>query len=183
MLMDHSGGARLFILVPVPRYVRGPCCGDGGHITNRSEDDFFNEILGAEKRVTEAAAAGHRTREAKVIDLCKLFGSAETPIHLTAPQYEGDSVHLTSPAYRVAARLLIAELERADHGEVGEPALKRARLESVVLAPHRHQQSRRLSSRRQRRNLSRSRSGSPDSYRRGLATTTRAADRATTMVE
>jgi hypothetical protein len=28
----------------------------------------------------DAAAAGLRTREAKVIDLCKLFGSAETPI-------------------------------------------------------------------------------------------------------
>jgi len=79
MLMEHSGGAGLFILVPVPRYVQGPCCCDGGHITNHSEDDFFNEILGAEKRLTDAVAAGHRTKEPKVIDLCKLFGSAETP--------------------------------------------------------------------------------------------------------
>jgi hypothetical protein len=29
----------------------------------------------------------------------------------------------------------MAELERADHGEAGEPAVKRARLESVVPAP------------------------------------------------
>jgi hypothetical protein len=49
--------------------------------------------------------------------------------------WAGDGVHLTSPAYRVAARLLMAELEKADHGEVGEPVLKRARLESVVPAP------------------------------------------------
>jgi hypothetical protein len=49
----------------------------------------------------------------------------------------GDGVHLTSPAYRVAARLLIAELERSEHelGEAGEPATKRPRLESVVPAP------------------------------------------------
>jgi hypothetical protein len=101
ILMEQSGGARIVILVLVPRYVRGPCCGDGGHVTNRSEDDFLNEILGVEKRLTDAAAAGHRTREAKVIDPCKLFGSAETPIQdLTTSDgtsiWAGDGVHLTS---------------------------------------------------------------------------------------
>jgi hypothetical protein len=39
------------------------------------------------------------------------------------------------PAYRVAARLLAAELERPTLGEAGEPAKKRPRLESVVPAP------------------------------------------------
>jgi hypothetical protein len=63
----------------------------------------------AEKRLLDATAAGDRTREAKVIDLCKLFGSAETPLQeLTTPDetsvWAGDGVHLTSPAYRVAAR-------------------------------------------------------------------------------
>ncbi len=43
-------------------------------------------------------------------------------------------MHLTSPAYRVAARLLAAELERSALGEAGEPATKRQRLESVVPA-------------------------------------------------
>jgi hypothetical protein len=42
---------------------------------------FFEEILAAEKRLLDASATGNRTREAKVIDLCKLFGSAEIPIH------------------------------------------------------------------------------------------------------
>jgi hypothetical protein len=46
----------------------------------------------------------------------------------------GDGVHLTSPAYRVAARLLMAELEKTNMSESGEPVLKRARLESVVPA-------------------------------------------------
>jgi hypothetical protein len=85
-------------------------------------------------------SAGDRTKEAKVIDLCKLFGSAETPLQeLTTPDgtslWAGDGVHLTSPAYRVAARLLAAELERSVLGEAGEPATKRPRLESVVPAP------------------------------------------------
>ena len=70
----------------------------------------------------------------------KLFGSAETPFQeLTTPDgtsvWAGDGVHLTSPAYRVAARLLTAELERAEHGETGEPVTKRTRLESVVPTP------------------------------------------------
>jgi pyruvate/2-oxoglutarate dehydrogenase complex dihydrolipoamide acyltransferase (E2) component len=135
-----GGGARLVILVPMPRYVRNPCCDDGGHVTNQGEKEFYEEFLSAEKRLLDAAAAGDRTREAKVIDLCKLFGSAETPLQeLTTPDgtsvWAGDGVHLTSPAYRVAARLIAAELERSAMGEAGEPANKRQRLESVVPAP------------------------------------------------
>jgi hypothetical protein len=124
----------------MPRYVRNLCCGDGWHVTNQGEKEFYEEFLSAEKRLLDAAAAGDRTREAKVIYLCKLFGSAETPLQeLKTPDgtsvWAGDGVHLTSPAYRVAARLLAAELERSALGEAGEPATKRQRLESVVPAP------------------------------------------------
>ena len=135
-----NGGAMVVILVPLPRYVRNSCCDDSEHVTNQGEEYFYEEFLGAEKRLLDAAAAGGRTGGARVIDLCKLFGSAETPFQeLTTPDgtsvWAGDGVHLTSPAYRVAARLLIAELERSDKGEAGEPATKRQRLESVVPAP------------------------------------------------
>jgi hypothetical protein len=63
----------------------------------------------------------------------------ETPLQeLTTPDgtsvWAGDGVHLTSPAYRVAVRLLTAKLERSAPGETGEPATKRPRLESVVPA-------------------------------------------------
>ncbi len=120
--------------------MRNSCCGDSEHVTNQGEKDFFEEFLGAEKRLLDAAAAGDWTRRARVIDLCKLFGSAETPFQeLTTPDWTsvwaGDGVHLTSPAYRVAARLLTAELERAEQGETGEPVTKRQRPESVVPAP------------------------------------------------
>jgi hypothetical protein len=139
-LLERGGGANVVILVPLPLYVRNPCCGDSQHVTNQGEKDFFEEFLCEEKRLLDAAAAGDRTREAKVIDVCKLFGSAETPLQeLTTPDgtsvWAGDGVHLTSPAYRVAARLLIAELERSELGETSEPATKRPRLESVVPAP------------------------------------------------
>ncbi len=77
-LLEQGGGAKVVIIVPMPRYVRNPCCGDSDHVLNQGENDFFEEILGAEKRLLDAAAAGSWTTEAKVIDLCKLFGSAET---------------------------------------------------------------------------------------------------------
>jgi hypothetical protein len=54
-LLELCGEAR-------PRYVLASCCGDDGHVTNRSEEDFFNEILGAEKRLTDAAASESRQR-------------------------------------------------------------------------------------------------------------------------
>jgi hypothetical protein len=139
-LLEQGGGAKIVILVLLPRYVRNPCCGDSEHVTNQGEREFFEEFLGAEKRLLDAAAAGDRAREAKVIDLCKLFGLAETPLQeLTmldgTSVWAGDWVHLTSAAYRVAARLLIAEFEWSELGEAGEPATKRPRLESVVPAP------------------------------------------------
>jgi hypothetical protein len=107
ILLEQSGGARIVILAPVPCYVLSPCCGDRGHITNQTEDDFFHEILSAEKMLTAAAAAGHWTGEAKVIDLCKLFGSSETPIQDLATSdgtsiWAGDGVHLTSLVYSEA---------------------------------------------------------------------------------
>jgi hypothetical protein len=141
------------ILVPLPRYVRNSCCGDSEHVTNQGEKDFYEEFLGAEKRLLDAAVAEDRTRGARVIDLCKLFGSAKTPFQeLTTPDgtsvWAGDGVHLTSPAYRVAARLLTAELERTEQGETGEPVTKRQRLESVVPAPHHRRHGRSPSCRR-----------------------------------
>jgi hypothetical protein len=74
------------------------------------------------------------------INLCQLFGSEDTPIQeLTTSDgtsiWAGDGVHLTSPAYRVAARLLMAELENAGVAEECKPKHKRARLESVVPVP------------------------------------------------
>jgi hypothetical protein len=108
-LLEQGGGGQSWSFWYQFLAKQNPCCGDGGHVTNQGEKDFYEEFLSAEKRLLDAAAAGDRTREAKVIDLCKLFGSAETPLQeLTTPDgtsvWAGDGVHLTSPAYRVAAR-------------------------------------------------------------------------------
>ncbi len=101
--------------MPLPCHVLAACWNDDSHVANRSNDEFLTKILGAEKRLVDAAAAGGRTGEAKGVNLCKLFGSAETPIQeLTTADgtsiLAGNGVHLTLPAYRGAARLLMAEL-------------------------------------------------------------------------
>jgi hypothetical protein len=95
----------------------------------------------------------------------KLFGSAETPLQeLATPDgtsvWAGDGVHLTSPAYRVAARLLAAELERSGLGEAQRGQGWR------VLSHHRRRRRPSRPSKRHRRCRSRSplRCGCPDSF-------------------
>ncbi len=39
LLLEQGGGAKVVIIVPMPRYVRNPCSGDSDHVTNRAEDD------------------------------------------------------------------------------------------------------------------------------------------------
>ncbi len=107
-------------------------------MSNRLSGELASEFAGAEKCLLEAAAMGERTGKARLINLLSFFGSGESPPQdlttVDGPSiWEGDGVHLTSNASRVASRKLMADL--ANGGEEGEPANKRARLESVVPTP------------------------------------------------
>jgi hypothetical protein len=91
-----------------------------------------------EKSLTDAAAAGERTGNARFVKILSFFGSCESsPQDLTtvdgASIWAGDGVHLTSSVTRVAARRLMADLSSGGQGD--EPANKRARLESVIPTP------------------------------------------------
>ncbi len=123
------------LTVPLPRYVLVACCDDTSHVSNRQDLDFFREISGSEKRVSDAAAAGARTSEARILNILEFFGQLESPLQdLTTFDgtsiWAGDRVHLTSNATRVAAMKLMASITGG--GETPEPANKRARLESVI---------------------------------------------------
>jgi ribosomal protein S16 len=118
-----------------PRYVTAACCSDSNHVSNRLDPEFLTEISRSEKCLTEAAAAGKRTSEARILNMLGFFGPLESPLQdLTtvdgASIWAGDGVHLTSNASRVAAQKLMHHI--ATDGAGGEPANKRARLESVV---------------------------------------------------
>ncbi len=92
-------------------------------------------ITGSEKSLSDAAAAGALTSEARILNILEFFGPLESPLQdLTTVDgtsiWAGDGVHLTSNATRVAATKLMASIPGG--GETQEPAKKRARLESVI---------------------------------------------------
>jgi hypothetical protein len=132
------GGAKVVFVIPLPRYVLTACCKDDTHVSNRLSGELAAEFSGAEKSLTEAAAAGERTGTARLINILSFFGSCESqPQDLTtvdgASIWAGDGIHLTSNASRVATRKLMADLAQGGKGgQEGEPAAKRTRLESVV---------------------------------------------------
>jgi hypothetical protein len=104
-------------------------------VSNRQDPDFFREISGSEKSLTDAAAAGALTSEARILNILEFFGPLESPLQELATVdgtsiWAGDGVHLTSNATRVAATKQVARI--AGGGETQEPATKRARLESVI---------------------------------------------------
>ncbi len=103
-------------------------------MSNRQDPDFFREISGSEKSLSDAAAACNRTAEARILNVLEFFGPLESPLQdLTtvdgASIWAGDGMHLTSNASRVAAMKMMAYI---NGGETAEPANKRARLESVI---------------------------------------------------
>jgi hypothetical protein len=132
-ICSNVGGAKTLLTVPLPRYVLVACCDDTNHVSNRQDPDFFREISGSKKSLTDAAAAGNLTSDAKILNILEFLGPRESPLLSTVDGtsiWAGDGVHLTSNATRVAATKLMAHI--AGGGEKQEPATKRARLEAVI---------------------------------------------------
>jgi hypothetical protein len=134
IIISNTGEAKIMLTVPLPRYVLVACCVDTSHVSNRQDPDFLREISGSEKSLVDAAAAGKRTTDARILNILEFFGPLESPLQeLTTVGgtsiWAGDGVHLTSNATRVAAMKMMACIIG---GETAEPANKRARLESVI---------------------------------------------------
>jgi hypothetical protein len=134
-IISNTGGAKILLTVPLPSYVTAACCDDITHVSNRQDPDFLREISGSEKSLSDAAAAGELTSDAKIINMIEFFGPLESPLQELATVdgtsiWAGDGVHLTSNATRVAATKLMKAI--IGGSEPQEPATKRARLESVI---------------------------------------------------
>jgi hypothetical protein len=78
-IIAQTGGAKVVFTVPLPRYVLVACCGDTSHVSNRQDPEFLTEISGSEKILTEAAAAGAWTAEARILNIPGFFGPLESP--------------------------------------------------------------------------------------------------------
>jgi hypothetical protein len=134
-IISNTGGASILLTVPLPRYVTAACCDDITHVSNRQDPDFLREISGSEKSLSDAAAAGELTADAKILNMIEFFGPLESPLQELSTVdgtsiWAGDGVHLTSNATRVAATKLMKTINGGS--EPQEPATKRARLESVI---------------------------------------------------
>jgi hypothetical protein len=79
-IITFTGEAKIVLTVPLPRYVLVACCADTSHVSNRQEPDFLREISGSEKSLSEAAAAGKRTAEARILNVLEFFGPLESPL-------------------------------------------------------------------------------------------------------
>jgi hypothetical protein len=80
IVISNTGEAKILLTVPLPRYVLAACCDDTSHVSNRQDPDFLREISGSEKYLSEAAAAGKRTAEAKILNVLEFFGPLESPL-------------------------------------------------------------------------------------------------------
>ncbi len=78
----HCGTLYIYVctLWLVPLVLSSPCCGIGGHATNRLEDGFHSELVGA--------MACDKTKEARIINfILEFFGSIETPMQDLEKRY------------------------------------------------------------------------------------------------
>ncbi len=79
-IIPNTGGAKVMLTVPLPRYVTAAYCADTTHVLNRQDPDFFREISGSEKSLSDAATAGALTSKAKIINILEFFGLLESPL-------------------------------------------------------------------------------------------------------
>jgi hypothetical protein len=75
-LVGYAGGAKLLLIVPLPRYVLSACCCKTSHVANRLDPEFTTELSGAEKSLAEVVAAGDRTSEARIVNILSFIGSS-----------------------------------------------------------------------------------------------------------
>jgi hypothetical protein len=52
-IVNAVGGAKLILLLPLPRYIKGSCCPDPEHVTNLNSPDFVDDISGGLEMVEE----------------------------------------------------------------------------------------------------------------------------------
>jgi hypothetical protein len=87
------------MIVPLPRYVLSPCCGDNtSHVASHLKPGFTVELYRAEKSLAEVSAVGNRTGEARIVNILSFFTSAESSFwDLTA--VDGTSIWVSDGSF------------------------------------------------------------------------------------
>ena len=139
-LLQLVGNSTIICVLPLPRYVKQPCCNNESHRVNWAEADF-NEILLSSATscfgVLKAEGEKHGLTIAtfnplscfnNTDDLTDVKSSAGLSI-----LREDDPVHLTAPAYNDIAAVLSSQAE--NNGKQPAVGQLRRRLASVIPTP------------------------------------------------
>jgi hypothetical protein len=133
-------GCKLIILMPLPRYIKNPCCAEPDHVTNITDTDYEPELNSDLEMVEDLLIAWGQQHPAGHA-LIHFRGIADDPAatlsQLTikgTPFWDGsDPVHCTSATYEGLVAAIATAQEEFSDSESAEPAKKRPRLESVVV--------------------------------------------------
>ena len=135
-ILEAAGEAVKVCLLPIFRYVKRPCCKDGGHITNFMEADFEDILIRAS--TTSSYIVSSEGEKAGLslftFDLVSAFGGGPHLIAKTSTAgmsvwLEEDPVHFTASAYKDIASLVQNQAQLAVQGK---PASGRRRIDSIV---------------------------------------------------
>jgi hypothetical protein len=130
-LIGAADEASVVLLSPLPRYVMGRCCNDGGHITNLESEEFDSEIQRADDNAALAVGAALQAENVIYFGFKDLFGYDKDLSDMAtgsgAPIWRlEDPVHLTEEGYAELGAAMIAAARK------NEQPVPRVRLESVV---------------------------------------------------
>ena len=126
-------------LLPLPRYVREPCCKSVGHITNFLEDNFEYILTGAAStaHIIVASEGEKAGLSLYTFDPIAALGGGEKLSTKTSwaglsALLEYNPVHLTATAYKEIAGLVLAQAALV---VLGRGTTGRRRLNSIVPVP------------------------------------------------
>ena len=135
-VLEAAGEAVNACLLPIPRYVKRPCCKEDGHITNFMEADFEDILISASTMCRNIVSSeGEKAGLSLFIfDPVSAFRGgprliAKTSMAGMSVWLEEDPVHLTASAYKDIASLVQNQAELAVQGK---PASGRRRIDSIV---------------------------------------------------
>jgi hypothetical protein len=137
-IVNAAGNAKLILLLPLPRYIKGSCCPDPDHVTNLNSPDFVDDISGGLEMVEEVLHSWLQSleRPSTLLHYRSVIDVPDAP--LTDLQLDGsplwsmgDNVHCAPAVYEAIAQAIIGAV--ADLNEATEQPAKRQRMESVVV--------------------------------------------------
>ena len=126
-------------LLPIPRFVKRPCCKDDGHITNILEEDFEDILIGTAATCRNIVSSEGEKAGLSLFTFVPMvaFGggarlTAKTSSAGLSVWLADDPVPLTSTAYKNIASLVQTQAALAVQGK---PAPGRRRINSIVPMP------------------------------------------------